>query len=65
MNKDKYEISKNNYTGLPYDKTLKVLKEKNGKDEELIFHPSLKNNREIELDEPTSIGDLEEELSGP
>jgi len=53
------------YTGLSYDETLKILEERKGKDEKLTFHPFPNRNREIDLDEPDSIGDLEEELSGP
>ena len=53
------------YIGLSYDEILKVLKEKRGNDDLLIFHPPLDRYREIDLDEPDSMGDLEEELSGP
>ncbi|HUS51610.1 MAG TPA: hypothetical protein VMZ91_15695 [Candidatus Paceibacterota bacterium] len=53
------------YTGLSYDEILKILRERKGKHEQLNFHPSPDRYREIDLDEPESMGDLEEELSGP
>ena len=53
------------YTGLSYDETLKILEERKGKNEQLNFHPSPNKNGEIDLDKPDSMGDLEEELSGP
>ncbi len=62
MSKDKYEISK--YTGLSYEETRKVLSENTKEDEALKFN-SPKEDITRDLDEPNSIGDLEEEISGP
>ena len=49
-----------------YEETRKIINENGEKKNTLKFHLSnQRKNNDLNLDEPTSKGDLEEELSGP
>lgn len=64
MSEYKDLLDKEEYKGLSYEETIKVLKENNRENKELKFHSPQKDIT-YSLDEPGSMGDLEEELSGP